>query len=64
MYANDHSFCDSEDMKATGSTHIGAVRTEKVKGSGQMSVSSGGRTFNCNTGFSATWVSASCAAAE
>ncbi len=52
--------CNRDNNKTVGTIRIEAVSSESVKGSGQMSVTSGGRTMTVNTTFSSKWLSPVC----
>jgi len=52
--------CQFGDVKSSGTMNIEVLSPEIVKGSGQMTSTGGGRTFNMNTSFSAKWLGAAC----
>ncbi|HTB20178.1 MAG TPA: DUF3617 domain-containing protein [Bryobacteraceae bacterium] len=55
-----HVDCSRNGIKSTGTVNLEAVDSENVKGSMQMTATSGGRTMNMNFTFSAKWIGPAC----
>ena len=55
-----HVECSTEKTKSNGTVRIEAISTENVKGSVQMTTTSGDRTMNINSTFTAKWVGPTC----
>lgn len=52
--------CNRGNNKSTGTVRIEAANSESVKGSMQMTTSSGGRSMNMNSTFSSKWLGPTC----
>lgn len=52
--------CNRDNSKQTGTIRIEAAGSESVKGSMQMTVSSGGRSMNMNATFNSKWLGPVC----
>jgi hypothetical protein len=55
-----HMDCNREGMKSSGIVKVEAIDSENVKGSMQMTMTSGERTMNMNYTFAAKWVGPAC----
>ncbi len=55
-----HVECASEKTKSGGSVHIEAMNSENIKGSVQMTATTGDRTVNISSSFTAKWVGPTC----
>jgi hypothetical protein len=52
--------CNRDNGKQTGMVRVEAASPEMMKGSMQMSMTSGGRSMNMNSTFSSRWLGATC----
>jgi len=52
--------CNRENSKQTGTVKIEASSSDSVKGSGQFTMSSGGRTMTITSNFSSKWLGPAC----
>jgi hypothetical protein len=56
--------CMNKGIKTETTIHVEALSSERVKGSGQVTISGEGRTMNGNIDFSAKWLGAVCTGKE
>jgi hypothetical protein len=55
-----HVECSREKSKSSGTVRIEAMNPENIKGSIQMTTTSGEKTMNLNSSFTAKWVGTTC----
>lgn len=55
-----HMQCTSDGTKSNGTFRIEALNSENVKGSMEMATTSGDRTMNMNSNFTAKWLGPDC----
>lgn len=55
-----HVECTHENRKSSGTVRIQALNSETIKGSVEMTITTGGKSMNTNTSFTGKWIAPTC----